>query len=197
MTVISTAIDEAIALCGRPDKRGDGIHCANAAIGKLVRMTTWPFDRKEVTINFVDTTLYTQRIPIFTDLPNFRKMNYVRSPSGKKMEMRDPSSIITPCGNELLPSYYITGTDLLLKDEVPLSQVAIGYYIQAPRLVEIPSTPDQTNTHWTLELSYLAVVYGIMAEVFAMTGDDTSYGIYENKAQTQMRMDARDFRDTK
>lgn len=197
MTVVSTVIAEAIALCGRPDKRGEGIIYANAAIAKLVKMSTWPFDRKELVHTFTDPSLYAQRIQLFTDLPAFRKMNYIRSPSGKLIAPREPTTVVTPCGNEILPSYYITGTDLLIKDEVPLTHVAIGYYVQPPRLVEIPSEPTQSNTHWTLEISYLAVLYGIMAEVFAATGDDTSYGVYENKAQTQMRFDTRDFRDIK
>ena len=197
MPNITQAIDEAIALCARPDRRGEGIMYANAAVSKLVRRTTWPFDRKEVVINFTDPLLYTQRINITTQLPSFRKMNYLRSPSGKMMTMKDPASVVSPCGTEYLPSYYITGLEIVLKDEVPLAQVAVGYYAQAPMLVEIPSTPEQSNTHWTLDLAYQAVVYGIMAEVFAATGDDTSYGIYEQKAQVEMSVVARDFKDFK
>lgn len=197
MTVITEAIDEAIALCGRPDERGNGINYANAAIAKIVRSTTWPFDRLEVALTFADTTSYTQRIVIATSLPKFRKLNYIRSPSGKLYTQRDPSSVVSPCGTEYLPSFYITGTDILLKDEVPVSELAVGYYQQAPRLVEIPANALQSNTHWTLDIAYQALVYGIMAEVYSATGDDTSYGVYENKFRFEVDQVARDFKDIK
>lgn len=197
MTVITEAIDEAIALCGRPDERGNGINYANAAIAKIVRSTTWPFDRLEVALTFADTTSYTQRIVIATSLPKFRKLNYIRSPSGKLYIPRDPSSVVSPCGTEYLPSFYITGTDILLKDEVPVSELAVGYYQQAPRLVEIPTSALQSNTHWTLDIAYQALIYGIMAEVYSATGDDTSYGVYENKFRFEVDQVARDFKDIK
>lgn len=197
MTNISEVINEAIALTGRPDKRSDGISFANAAISKIVRRTTWPFDRLEVPITFTDQSLYTQTINISTQLPNFRKINYVRSPSLKMYEMLDPASIVDGCGRERLPSFYISGTNIILKDEVQVSQVMVGYFALPPRLVESPQSTGQTNTHWSLDFCYTGVMYAIMAEVFAAIGDDTSYGIYESKWQAEFAIAARDFRDMK
>lgn len=197
MTTISEAINEAIALTGRPDKRSDGIRFANAAIAKIVRRTTWPFDRLEVPITFADSSLYTQTINITTQLPNFRKIGYVRSPSLKMYEMLDPASIVDQCGRERLPSFYISGTNIILKDEVQVTQVMVGYFALPPRLVETPQAEGQSNTHWTLDYCYYALVYAIMAEIFAAIGDDTSYGIYENKWQTETQVALRDFRDMK
>lgn len=183
----SELIDQAATLTVRPDKEGLIAQKINAVIRTISLSGTYWKDLVEETLSDhsdwdPDSNIQTLALP-----SRFRKPAYIErdlssiNPSTGRLESRqtqgllynrvDPRSTKRE-GREIRNAYYMSGANLLLRQEVTGERVIWGYYAYLPRLV----APEDTN--WVAELMPDLIIDWASQFVLASLGDrDRTNGV--------------------
>lgn len=188
-------IDQVAVLTVRPDKEGIIQQKINSVIRTIsLSGTYWPDLVEEVLSDHPDfdssTNVHTLALP-----NRFRKPAYIErdlasiNPSTGRMESRmthglnynrvDPKSTKRE-GREIRNAYYLSGVNLLLRQEVAGEKVNWGYYAYQPRF----DSPDDTN--WIATLMPDLIIDWTSQFVLASLGDrDRTAGVAQ-LAQLQL-----------
>lgn len=183
----SELIDQAATLTVRPDKEGLIAQKINAVIRTISLSGTYWKDLVEEILSDHsdwDPDSNTQTLTLPT---RFRKPAYIErdlsaiNPSTGRLESRQTQGLLynrvdprsTKREGRLVPNaYYMSGANLLLRQEVAGERVIWGYYAYLPRLV----APEDTN--WVAELMPDLIIDWASQFVLASLGDrDRTNGV--------------------
>lgn len=183
----SELIDQTATLTVRPDKEGLIAQKINSVIRTISLSGTYWKDLVEEVLSDhpdwdPDSNVQTLALP-----SRFRKPAYIErdlssiNPSTGRLESRqtqgllynrvDPRSTKRE-GREIRNAYYMSGANLLLRQEVQGERVVWGYYAYLPRLV------GPSDTNWVAELMPDLIIDWASQFVLASLGDrDRTNGV--------------------
>ena len=180
-------VDGVLTLSVRPDKEALARQKVNSVIRTIsLSGTYWPDLVEEILSDHPDfktnTNVQTLALP-----SRFRKPAYIErdlsaiNPSTGRLESRMTHGLsynrVTPKttkreGREIRNAYYMSGSNLLLRQEVAGEKVIWGYYVYPPRM----TAPDDTN--WISELMPDLIIDWASQFLLASLGDrDRSAGV--------------------
>jgi hypothetical protein len=183
----SELIDAVADLTVRPDKEGLAAQKINAVLRTIsISGTYWPDLVEEVLSDHPDFNP-TQNVHTLALPDRFRKPAYIErdlsaiNPSTGRLESRMTHGLtynrVTPKttkreGREIRNAYYMSGANLLLRQEVAGERVLWGYYAYQPRLV----SPSDSN--WITEKMPDLIIDWASQFILASLGDrDRTAGV--------------------
>jgi hypothetical protein len=159
-------VDEVLSIVKRPDKINDIRREVNSSIHFCCSDNEFARDLAEIVLT-VSGNLYSQSAPL-SGFTRFRKFKYIKPPAVKHyLDMVPPDKVFENC-TEATDSYYITGSDVVLKTKALHASLLVGWYMYPPKLTDI--SPD----FWLIDVSPYMVIDRAAAKVFTNIGDDAS-----------------------
>lgn len=160
------AVAEVLSIVKRPDKIGDIRREVNAAINFCCNEVEFARDLTALSIAF-DSSGYVQSLPL-SQFVRFRKFKYIKPPAVRfYLTHTPPDKIFEDC-QEATNSYYITGSDVIIKTSALHASLLFGWYSFPPLLT------DAAPEFWLLEASPYMIINRAAAFVFGNIGDDAS-----------------------
>jgi hypothetical protein len=159
-------VNEVLSIVKRPDKINDIRREVNAAINFCCNETELARDLMESSI-VISSSLYTQNLAL-SDFTRFRKFCYLKPPAVKwYLTPTTPAKVFDNC-SEACNSYYIAGSDVVIKTAALYGSLLAGWYTYPPVLT------DMVPTFWLLDASPYMIIDRAASKVFANIGDDAS-----------------------
>lgn len=174
-----TAIMEVLAITKRRDKVAVARHSINRAIADLVRHDKFSFDLKQYdySVPSASASSAVHFIPYsgFTGgTPRHIESLITDNDIAPYMEIKPKNAVAQ--GRERTGVFYKRADGLFIKVRRAATTIRISYYERPPVL-----TAD-TDTHWTLEQAFSAVVARACQYVFATIGEDRDAARYERSS---------------
>ena len=115
----------------------------------------------------LDSSLYSQSVAL-SEFTRFRKFKYLKPPGVKwYMSHTAPDKVFEDCC-EATNSFYITGSDVVLKTAGLHGTMLAGWYAYPPVLTDV------APSFWLLDASPYMIIDRAASKVFANIGDDAS-----------------------
>ncbi len=164
--IFTEVVDQVIAIVKRPDKINDIRREVNSSVHFCCTEKEFARDLREISLP-LSSSLYTQSIAL-TEFSRFRKFKYIKPPAVKwYLKPTAPDKVFEDC-QEATNSYYITGSDVVLKTSSLYATMLAGWYMYPPVLTDV------APSFWLLDASPYMIIDRAAAKVFANMGDDAS-----------------------
>lgn len=180
-------IDAVEAITKRPDKRAEIIVAMNHALSHCTLRADFARDLVESTIATESPTSYTGTISL-ASLTRFRKIKYLKATGALRLLHEVDATKMISAGKVQPDTFYIAGNNLVYSLSSASATLEIGYYAY-PALLGY----SVTDYHWMLDLMPYCIIDFAAARIFNIIGDDISYRLFQQQANTYfdtMRNDA-------
>ncbi len=175
-----TAITQVVSIVKRPDKMGEIRWAINAAIDDLVRRDKFGYDLYQLDFPILeaDKSSSIQNVPYtaFTTVKPRHIESITTDTDANSYTEIKPKNIVLN-GKARCGVFYKRNDMLVIKTRVLANTIKVSYYAAPPLLSQ------DTDTHWTLEHAFSAIVARACYHVFSTIGQDKDTAVYERKSE--------------
>lgn len=170
---LASLLNNVISVTKRPDAKAQALVALNTIILEISTKADFGEDLVETSLAVPEPSLTYATLTLPID-PPVRKIEYIKV-GPIILKPIKPRFALTNEGCLAQNSYYRSGKNIVITAIKELGPaIEFGYY-QVPALVS-----EESPEHWLLEEAQSMLENAVIARVFAATGDDASYQVYQN-----------------
>lgn len=171
---VTSLLNKVEDITKRPDARSRALLSLNTIIATLLTKADYGEELIEVFVDNPNPSYnYSTISLLLPNLPAVRKIEYVVA-NGVPIRSIKPRNALTSKGCIEPNTFYKSGNNLVMNCSQAFTRIQLGYYPPSPILTE-----EEGSTHWLVETEELMLTQGVIARIFAATGDDNSAQYYE------------------